>query len=73
MAIIIDDDDVVQFTLYILEELPRKGFVDDGPVGLNSDGGLVKVLFQQKMGGTTVRGISQIPAVSKAIAVAGLG
>jgi hypothetical protein len=53
MAVMIDDDAVVQFTLNILEKLPRAGFVDDGPVGLNSDGGLVKVLFQQTMGDET--------------------
>jgi hypothetical protein len=53
MAVIIDEDAAVQFTLNILEELPRSGFVDDGPVGLNSDGGLVKVLFQQTMGDET--------------------
>lgn len=49
MAIIIDEDDVVRFTLTILEELPRAGLVNDGQIMMSSGGGLVNVLFQQTM------------------------
>ncbi len=43
-------DDNLTFTLEVLAELPHQGFINDGPVGMNSDLGLLRLLFQQTLG-----------------------
>jgi hypothetical protein len=42
-----------KFTLQVLEELPHEGFVADRMVGMNSDLGIVRLLFQQTLGDHT--------------------
>ena len=47
MANICDDNTgSVSFTLTVLGQVPRQGLIDDGPVGMNSNLGLVRLLFR---------------------------
>jgi hypothetical protein len=47
MANISDDDTgSVSFTLTVLSQAPKQGLIDDGPVGMNSNLGLVKLIFR---------------------------
>ena len=44
------EDERLMFTLKVLDRLPRQGFVDDGPVGMNSDLGMLRLRFTQTLG-----------------------
>ncbi len=47
MATIYDDNEGnVSFTLSILNQVPKQGLINDGPVGMNSNLGLVRALFR---------------------------
>ena len=49
MASIGTADEKLRFTLNVLSELSRQGFVSDGPVGMNSELGMVRLLFHQTL------------------------
>jgi len=40
----------LEFTLQVLDRVPEQGLVDDGPIGMNSDMGLVQLAFRQTLG-----------------------
>ena len=47
MATVYDDNKGnVSFTFSILNQVPKQGLINDGPVGMNSNLGLVRVLFR---------------------------
>jgi hypothetical protein len=49
MATLETDDGRLAFTLQVAGALPHRGLVDDGPVGMNSNLGLLRLRFQSSL------------------------